>query len=356
MRWVPGAMIVCSVVFELLTPAEYAATPLFAVACVTAGAILGLPGTTWTVAVVVLMTVVLAVLEDRWGHVAGTAELADVAAAGLFAFWVNRLVARQSSRLAVARGVAEEMQRVLLPAPPEVVGGLEIAARYDAAYTEARVGGDFYAVQETPFGLRMVLGDVRGKGLGAVAAVSALVGAFREGAGRAPDLVALARRLEEALERQEQASAGAEGRFATAILAEVPRGTGSRLALLNRGHPPAYLVADGRVRTLLPRESALPLGMRDLVDPGTADVAAVTVDFPVGAVLVIVTDGVTEARDGAGEFYDPRDTLAGLAPASAREVVDAVCADVARWENGPAADDRALLAVRRAAGAGPGRG
>ena len=143
MRWLPAAMIVCSVVFELLTPAEYAATPLFAVACVTAGAILSRSGTAWTVGVAVCATVVLAVLQDRWGHVAGTAELADVAAAGLAAFWVNWLVARQRSRLAVARGVAEEMQRVLLPAPPPVVGGLEIAARYEpnpvhrARYNEA---------------------------------------------------------------------------------------------------------------------------------------------------------------------------------------------------------------------------
>jgi serine phosphatase RsbU (regulator of sigma subunit) len=351
MRWIPAAMIVCSVVFEMLTPAEYAATPLFAVACVTAGAILSRSGTAWTVGVAVSATVVLAVLQDRWGHIAGTAELADVAAAGLAAFWVNWLVARQRSRLAVARGVAEEMQRVLLPAPPPVVGGLEIAARYEAAHTEARVGGDFYAVQETPFGLRMILGDVRGKGLGAVATVSALMGAFREGAGRAPDLVSLAGRLEDALEREERGSAaGVESRFATAILAEVPRGTGSRLALLNRGHPPAYLVADGHVRTLLPRQAALPLGLRDLA---AADVAAVTVDFPVGAVLVMVTDGVTEARDGAGEFYDPQDTLAGLTPGGAQEVVDALSVDTRRWEGGTAADDRAILAVRRAAATAP---
>ncbi|NUS17834.1 MAG: serine/threonine-protein phosphatase [Streptomyces sp.] len=347
MRWVPGAMIVCSVVFELLTPAQYAATPLFAVACVTAGAILRLSGTAWTVAVAVCATVVLAVFQDRWGHIAGTAELADVAAAGLAAFWVNWLVARQRSRLAVARGVAEEMQRVLLPPPPGVLGGLEIAARYEAAQAEARVGGDFYAVQETPFGLRMILGDVRGKGLGAVATVSTLTGAFREGAGRASDLPALAERLEDALDREKQRNAEVESRFATAILAEVPRGAGSRLVLLNRGHPAVYLVADGRVRALLPPESALPLGMRDLAD---SDVVPMAVEFPVDALLVMVTDGVTEARDSRGEFYDPQLTLAGLAsPCGAQEAVDALSADAVRWEHGPAADDRAILAVRRAA-------
>lgn len=342
--WVPAVLVAAAIVFEALTPPRYAATPLLAAACVVAGALLSLRWTVVFVVVSLTATVLLAVAQDRWGRVAGTAEFADVAAAGLVALVVNRLVVRQNRRLAAARNVAEEMQRVLLPPPPGRLDGLGIAARYQAAQAEARVGGDLYAVQKTPYGVRMLVADVRGKGLGAVATVSVLVGAFREAAGRAPDLLALATRLEDALDRETESARSVERRFATAILAEItPDGT--RLRVVNRGHPPAYLVTHGHVRTLLPGDPDVPLGMRELA-PERAP--AVDLPFPAGALLVMVTDGFVEARDARGVFYDPGPGLAALPrPYDARQAVDALAAEVDRWSGGTAADDRAVLAVTR---------
>ncbi|MFG2841555.1 serine/threonine-protein phosphatase, partial [Kitasatospora sp. NPDC048296] len=86
-------------------------------------------------------------------------------------------------------------QRAVLPEPPRNIGPLTVAAGYTAAQAEARIGGDFFAVQETPFGVRMIIGDVRGKGLAAVAAVSIAIGAFRQEAEYAPSLVTLGRRM-----------------------------------------------------------------------------------------------------------------------------------------------------------------
>lgn len=363
---VPAAMVVAGILFELLTPPQYAAGPLLAAACVVAGAILGLGRAVVVIVVALVVSVAVGFEQHRWVHVDGIAEVIDVAVAGLVAVGVNRLVVRQGQRLAAARNVAEEMQRVLLPPPPRRLDGLETAARYEAAQAEARVGGDLYAVQETRFGVRMLIADVRGKGLTAVATVSVLVGAFREAAGQAADLVALADRLEDALDREAEAAGAYERRFATAILAEVPpgdsgdgdgsrdgggRGGGGRLLrLLNRGHPPAYLAHGGRVHTLFPDEPDVPLGMRDLA-PDRAP--SVELPFPAGALLVMVTDGFVEARDAAGEFYDPAPDLAALRhPYSARQAVDHLAGQVDRWSGGTAADDRAVLAVTRTAASG----
>src|SRR5690348_10537225 len=116
MLWVPAAMVAAAVAFDVLTPPRYFASPLLVAACVVAGAIVSLRSTLAVAAAAVGVVMVMAVVQHRWGHVTGTVEIVDVAVAGLVAVGVNRLVARQRERLAAARGVAEEMQRVLLPA------------------------------------------------------------------------------------------------------------------------------------------------------------------------------------------------------------------------------------------------
>ncbi|MFE9817373.1 SpoIIE family protein phosphatase [Streptomyces sp. NPDC005773] len=65
---------------------------------------------------------------------------------------------------------------------PSHWAGLDQAASYTAADVAARVGGDFYDIQPSPHGTRLVLGDVQGKVLGAVSTASVLAGSFREAA------------------------------------------------------------------------------------------------------------------------------------------------------------------------------
>lgn len=348
LRWTPLAMIVVAVAFDVLTPSAYSGAPLLAAACVMAGAILSRRGVFAILSVAVLATVAVIVQQRRLGHVSGTEQLIDILIAVWMAVALSRLVTRKEIKLQAARTVAEEVQRVVLPPLPRRIADLELCARYEAAHDEARVGGDLYAAYDGAFGVRMLLGDVRGKGLGAVATVSVLLGAFREGAGREKNLLALAEWLEAALEReaagQGEGNGAGQVRFTTALLVEFPPGE-AVVRVLNRGHPAPWLVRGRQVSSLSEHTPDLPLGLGGLSDTRSA---AVEVPFGSGAVLVMVTDGITEARNSAGDFYDPQRELPRLAPfESAREAADSLIADVDRWVRGPATDDRAVLAVRR---------
>jgi serine phosphatase RsbU (regulator of sigma subunit) len=347
-RWIPACLIAVAVVFDLVTPAPYTGDPLLAAACVLAGATQSLRGTLGTCLAAMLAIVALVLDDDRFVNHHGVSDLVSVVLAGVVAVFVNRTLNRYGRRLETVRGVAEAAQRALLPDPPQRLGPLAIAARYDAAASEARIGGDIYAAQATPYGIRLLIGDVRGKGLGAVGAVGVLLGAFREAADAEPDLPRLADRLDRALERHQSGSGGEtqlEG-FTTGLLAEFSS-DGGTLDLVNRGHPPPYLLAaDGSVRALEPSAPDLPFGMRAL---GGVRSVPDTVDVPHGATLLLVTDGVTETRDAAGDFYDPQARLPALGPqAGPQQAVEALLRDLDTWTGGqPGHDDRAVLAVRR---------
>lgn len=353
-RWAPSGMIALAVGYDWLTPEEYTGSPLLAVACVAAGATLSLSACAALAVVAVLACCGLSIAHGSFWQVRGMTEVGNVFLAAVIGVGVNRLIARCGRDLEVVRTVAETAQRAVLPEPPHRLGPLAVAARYQAAHTEARVGGDAYAVQETPYGIRMLIGDVRGKGLGAVGAVSVLLGAFREAAEHAPDLPALADQLENALSREAVRRDGedrAEG-FATALLGEFATEGGGTLRLLNRGHPPPYLLHGRRVRALEAGEPDVPLTMGLLAERRAAPD---TFEFPPGATLLLVTDGVTEARDACGRFYDPALRLAGHGPfRRPRDVINALVADVEQWTGGTADDDMALLALTRRAEAAAG--
>ncbi|MGO4427809.1 PP2C family protein-serine/threonine phosphatase, partial [Streptomyces sp. MCAF7] len=197
--------------------------------------------------------------------------------------------------------------------------------------------------QDTPHGVRMVIGDVRGKGLGSVEVVAIIIGAFREAAEQEATLEGLTLRLERALQRERARRADieqAEG-FITAVLAEIPRGD-SMLRLINRGHPaPLLLDGEGAVRQADPEMPALPLGMGDL---GAWPDRVEELRFAEGVTLLLFTDGVSEARDAEGTFYDPAVQLRGRRFAGPVELLDALVADVERHTGGGTADDMALLA------------
>lgn len=158
--------------------------------------------------------------------------------------------------------------------------------------------------------MRLAVGDVRGKGLGAVEAVAVVLGAFREAAETEPTLEALAQRLERALAREgtRRDSLDAVEGFTTCVLGEIPPGAGT-LRLLNRGHPePLLLHGNGELAVLAPTEPALPLGLGEL--GGRPDLVQEWA-FPAGTTLLLYTDGLTEARDGAGSSTIRRPGCAG---------------------------------------------
>ncbi|WP_431043546.1 PP2C family protein-serine/threonine phosphatase [Streptomyces sp. P1-3] len=349
-RWISAVLIVGGVAFDVITPRDYTAAPFLSAAPLIAAPFNTLRTTVATAVASSGAALVLAVVHGMRGQTGAMVEFTTVLTVALLALVTNRVVRRGTQQLESARGIAEAVQRAVLPAPPAALGGLRIAARYEAAQADARIGGDLYAVQDSPYGVRLIVGDVRGKGLGAVEAVAVVVGAFREAAEQEPALEGLAARLERALDREGATRAGIdrfEG-FTTAVLGEIPPAEGT-VRLISRGHPaPLLLHADGTVYEAEPATPALPLGMGELgVWPDRVE----AVDFPEGATLLLFTDGVTEARDRRGRFYDPVGWLSGRAHRGPDVLLDALVADVARHTGGAGVDDMALLAIQRTSAA-----
>ncbi|MFE2329653.1 PP2C family protein-serine/threonine phosphatase [Streptomyces sp. NPDC059385] len=351
LRTLPLVLIALGLAFDLTTPPSFTGSPFFSAAPLVAAPLLSLLGTLLTGLLASITVFVLHVLHGTFWHATALTELATVLTVSALAVLINRVVRRSGERLASAREIAEAAQRAVLPTPARRVAGLYVSARYEAARADAFIGGDLYAVQDTPYGVRLVVGDVRGKGLGAVEAVAVVLGAFREAAETEPTLEAVAQRLERALAREgaRRDSLDAVEGFTTCVLGEIPPGA-ALLRLLNRGHPePLLLHADGEPAVLAPAEPALPLGMGEL--GGWPD-AAREWAFPAGATLLLFTDGLTEARNVTGEFYDPAARLRGRVFPGPAELLDALSSDVRRHTGGGAMDDMALLAVGRP---GPGQ-
>ncbi|MEV6109131.1 PP2C family protein-serine/threonine phosphatase [Streptomyces sp. NPDC051940] len=346
MAILPWAMIIFGCVFYWYTPEGLTSSPFFEPAPLIAAPFLGLWATVAVAVAALLANVVLEVANGTADKPESIIEMTTQLVVGVIAVCINVLVRRATRRLATARVVAETAQRAVLPTPEHRIGGLQVAARYQAADADARIGGDMYAVQDTPHGVRLITGDVRGKGLDAVEAVAVVIGAFREAAEQERRLDGVAARLEHALAREGVRRRGLdqfEG-FTTAVLAEITP-DGERLRLVNRGHPaPVVLLADGAVLVCEPSTPSLPLGMGDL---GEWPDETLELNLPAGATLVLFTDGVTEARDGKGRFYDLADRLHGRIFSSPESLLDGIIEDVSRHTGGRTADDMALIAIGR---------
>ncbi|MEU8762396.1 PP2C family protein-serine/threonine phosphatase [Streptomyces sp. NPDC048659] len=355
-RGMPLALIVCGVVFQLITPAQLTGSPFFVAAPLTAAPLYSWIGTlafgASGLATAALLHLVAGSVWESAAALDLLTELATIAFATAMAALLNQVVHRSQEQLAAARGVAEAAQRAVLPTPPERIDGLRLASHYEAAERDTLIGGDLYAARATPYGVRLVIGDVRGKGLGAIETVSVILGAFWEAADRAGTLTGLASGLERALAREaagRSAFADAEG-FATCVLVEVPAGA-AVLRTLNLGHPPPLLLLpDGAVDTLAPRSFSVPLGLSDLApEPPEPD----EWEFPAGATLLLYTDGLCEARDENGAFYDPAARLDGQVFSSPARLLGTLVGDVKQFTDGQATDDMALLAAHRPRGRAP---
>ncbi|WP_438270461.1 PP2C family protein-serine/threonine phosphatase, partial [Streptomyces albidoflavus] len=339
----PPALIVGGVLANVVGPQPYTGLPLLAAAPLAACIVLTFRGAVVIAALSIVASVAVDLGLDR-PTAAQLVDVADVLVISLIGLWLKRVMDNRDRSLSLTRDIAEAAQLAVLPQPPPRVGELLVAARYQGAHEGARIGGDFFAVQDTPYGVRLMMGDVRGHGLPAVSAMSAVVGAFRENAHHAPDLHALARRLDTAAERAEgEEGEGFSEEFTTALLGEIPPG-GDRVVLLSRGHLPPYLVAEGRVAPLIRSTPGTPLGAGL---PGPDNAEADIFPLPPGASLLLTTDGVTEARDRHGVFYDPVRGLAGYSFGGPQELVDTVVREVTAWSGGRLHDDMAVLALTR---------
>ncbi|WP_078871151.1 PP2C family protein-serine/threonine phosphatase [Streptomyces caatingaensis] len=269
---------------------------------------------------------------------------AGIVAVTVAAAYGSHVRLQRERTLFQVRLVADAAQQVVLGPMPRRFGDVEIESLYLAAAAEARIGGDFYEVVDTQYGVRLLIGDVRGKGLPAVGQAAAMVNCFREAAHDEAGLGCVARRLEASSTRHGVASPPEDlmERFATALLVEIPHGAG-RIGILNCGHPPPLLLNRGELRVLEPTAPSPLLNLADLIGDGYS---IDTFPFAPGDHLLLFTDGVTEARNRDGEFFPLADWLRGQNPARPRELLDRLHRDLLRYSGGVLDDDIAALAVQ----------
>ncbi len=234
-----------------------------------------------------------------------------------------------------ARRLARTLQQTLIPPLPPSVPGLTLAAAYRPAGHGSEVGGDFYDVFSVGVDDWVVtLGDVCGKGYEA-AIVTALVRhtirALCVGEER-PSAVLSG--LDEVLHHHPT------DRFCTAALLRLRRGPdGWSVTMSLGGHPQPVLVpADGRPR--LWGEHGPLLGVTER--PAFTDT---TLQLRSGDVLLLYTDGVTEARNGDAMYGEDRLLLTtGRHAGAPAALVAAVVDEVVAFEDGTLRDDVALVA------------
>ncbi|WP_299536172.1 PP2C family protein-serine/threonine phosphatase [uncultured Streptomyces sp.] len=298
-------------------------------------------------------------LDAAWSHeyTAGLPDFILVAVASVLAVVACWFRLRREDRMLHIRNVADSTRATVLRDIPPHIHGIENAHVYLPADAVARLGGDFYDLQPSAYGARALIGDVQGKGLGALSAAAAILGSFREAGYHVPSLSIVAGRLEVRMERQRRYGVAMgyaqPDRFATAVLLGFPNpGCGeSWVDVVDFGHEPPLVVSPRGVRVLqvTPR---LPLGLSDLDPAGTASVVPHRFPLSDDDIIVLTTDGVTEARDAAGDFFPLRtfleDTVARDpgAVASARQVAALVSDGLLRHSGGRLHDDTTIFALR----------
>ena len=337
LQWCPFVLLGAVALVDLLAPPHVRFRPMLALGPVFASLWCNARRTAVAGLAALSLSVALSAYRDVLGHKQNT--LIHVTIAAVTALSVLASVGRQRRErvLADVRSVAEVAQRVLLRPVPTRVGSAQVAVSYTSATAQARIGGDLYEVTLTPWGVRVIVGDVQGKGLEAVETAAAVLGAFREAAYDERDLLGVATRIEASLRRQLSGE-----KFVTAVLAEF--GDGDGVTLLNCGHPaPLILKGNGSRVFAQPDDTAPPLGLSELVTTGRRPH---TVKFAATDQMLLYTDGLVEARDGRGRFYPLAERAHLLTAPDPQQALDDLRNDVLRHVGGRPADDAAMLLIR----------
>jgi serine phosphatase RsbU (regulator of sigma subunit) len=275
----------------------------------------------------------ITMVQAESGRRFDTGDLAiaeDVARRAAVAVENAREHREQTGRLAAITRVAETVQHAILAPVPERLGPLALAATYVSAAEDALVGGDLYEAVTRPGAVRILMGDVRGKGLDAVRLATIVLGGFRGAAVECDDLEDLARRMDVRLRAYL-----AEEDFVTALLAEISDDGTCRL--ISCGHPSAVLARDGAI-TEVEGHVSPPLGLGLGENP-----VATTVQLRPGDRLLMYTDGLIEARDAQGRFAELSEVVSGLAQGGLPTVLDEILARLRSTVGAELSDDLALL-------------
>jgi phosphoserine phosphatase RsbU/P len=252
-----------------------------------------------------------------------------------------RLMEQQMERVRLERElqVASEIQQRFQPASAPIVAGYELQGISFPCY---EIGGDYYDfIQRDDGKLIVALGDVSGKGPSAALLMSSLHAAVHAHSDTHNSLAKTIGAVNRYLVDSTPAN-----RFVTLFYAALDPKDGS-LAFLNAGHnPPLIVHAGGTMEQLA--AGGLPLGIM-----ANADFREGKTRLHPGDVLVIYSDGVSEAVNPKGEEFGPTrlyETVARNLDASAAGIRDRIESALTKFCQGtPAADDITLVICKRLA-------
>ena len=233
--------------------------------------------------------------------------------------------------------IADTLQRALIPEVSFMIPGYHVAAKYQPALDEAEVGGDFYDV----FGLvggktAVVMGDVSGKGLEAAVYTAMAKYTIRAYAVQNPDPAHVLSKLNEVLYQYTP-----DDLFVTVFYAVLSH-EGQVLTYGSAGHDPPLVYSPGsdRIAVLSPTGCVAGI-MRG------CQYSAGSLKLDPGDILVIYTDGVTDARS-AGKLLgvDGLARVLGNCANTGGGLTDAIFEAVSEAGDGALRDDAALLIIR----------
>ena len=326
----PLTVLSVVVLLDIVLGPQVVISGSFAMAAVVASVFTSVRATALTASLAVAFAALSGFWNGNIGTLAWSVRLWLGALLGGLAVLTAEIRVRRERELSRMTVIADAAQQALLRAMPQSVGSVGFAARYVSATEAAKVGGDLYEVTETPFGVRVVLGDVRGKGLEAVQMAATVLASFRRAAFLQESLSGVAAEMDSVV------TAVAEPEdFVTALLAEFHEdGT---VTFVNCGHPAPLLVPSaGPADELDTGAPQLPLGF------GTAG-NAVTVAWPTSARLLLFTDGLVETRNLTGAFFPLSDQATILSSGSLEEALDNLLNQLRGYAHQRLGDDIALV-------------
>ncbi|GAA2912546.1 PP2C family protein-serine/threonine phosphatase [Streptomyces mexicanus] len=350
-RWLAGPLLVIvaiPVADGFLPPDVHLAHLLVVAVAITA---MGTgPRATALVGALAVLALVCAGLERR--TLASESVLVELVALAVLSALLTLFTGlrdRRARELERVRSVSDATQRVVLRPLPQRAGPVSLASVYRSAEADTCIGGDLYAVARTHGSTRVMVGDVRGKGLASISDTAIVLGAFRAAAHRElplPDLVAY---VEDAvhwgLGEFSEPTEDVPERFVTAVVLDIPDDR-SVVHMISCGHPPPLLLRRGAptATALAVPDPAPPLGLGAICD---SPYSIAAFPFASGDRLLLYTDGVTEARDGRGVFYPLAERAAAWADHRPEQFLDRITTDLQAYTGGRLDDDMAMVVVER---------
>jgi serine phosphatase RsbU (regulator of sigma subunit) len=267
-----------------------------------------------------------------------TVRLVNVLLVGGMAVVISAVRVHRENRYAEMSQIAQVAQRAILPALPARAGHVAIAALYQSAARGALVGGDLYDCYQSADRVRLVVGDVRGKGITGVEQAARVIRAFRQSAARCPTLTEVAREMDDYL-----AGFFTDEEFVTALLVDVT--WPGELRVVAAGHPSPHLLGpDDGAWVELPHGLPLGLGL------GGNGYVETTVRWQPGDRLLMFTDGLSEARNRSGEFFPVPSLGERLRSGPVELAIGEVAAAVATYvPGGRLEDDLAVVLIEHLA-------